>query len=330
MNRKKFKRIILFLRKKIEGQNSIEELAYTLSAHIPDMTIVNMPESSRSIIGMMKNVLFAIRKQGDVNLIFSPSESYIVPFLKNRTIITYHDIGTMLSSSSWYVRWFRKLTNLTIPLKFTDSVICISKHTQTELCNMFPSVSKKTNVIYNPYNPLLRYSPKRFDSDMPLILHIGTVRRKNLLRVIEALDGIRCRLHIVGKVSEEQEESLVSHHIDYRQEMDVDFQRIIELYGQCDIVSFPTLYEGFGMPIIEANAVGRVVLTSKVTSIPEIAGDAACFIDPYDVSSIRDGFIRLINEQKFRDKLINYGLENVRRFHIDRIVCEYKKILGLK
>lgn len=319
---------VLFLRKKIEGQNSIEELAYTLAANIPGLRIVNVPESNRSIMGMVRNVFFAIRNQGEVNLIFSPSESHLVPFLKGRTIITYHDIGTILSSPSKYVRWFRKLTSLTIPLKFMDSVICISKHTRTELCDLFPAVEKKTSVIYNPYNPLLRYHPKRFNSDMPMILHIGTARRKNLLRVIEALDGIRCRLHIVGKLSEEQAESLKSHHIDYSQEMDVDFRRIIELYEQCDIVSFPTLYEGFGMPVIEANAVGRVVLTSRVTSIPEIAGDAACFIDPYDVGSIRNGFLRLINEPELRDRLINCGLENVKRFHIDRIVDEYQRVLS--
>ncbi|MFQ6933472.1 glycosyltransferase [Alistipes putredinis] len=108
--------------------------------------------------------------------------------------------------------------------------------------------------------------------------------------------------------------------------MDIPFQNIIRLYQECDIVSFPSLYEGFGMPIIEANATGRVLLTSKITSIPEIAANTAHYINPYDVSSIRKGFQKLISDDKYREKLILRGIANAKRFTIKHITEEYENI----
>ena len=84
--------------------------------------------------------------------------------------------------------------------------------------------------------------------------------------------------------------------------------------------------EGFGLPIIEANAVGRPVLTSNISSMPEVAGNAACLVDPYDTSSIRRGIKRLIAEPDYREQLIAEGFKNVLRFRVESIATQYLSI----
>jgi glycosyltransferase involved in cell wall biosynthesis len=100
----------------------------------------------------------------------------------------------------------------------------------------------------------------------------------------------------------------------------------VSLYQDADIVSFPSTYEGFGMPILEAQAVGRVVVTSRVLSMPEVAGEGACFVDPFDPSSIRRGLEQVIGDGDYRQKLIQKGFKNVERFDAERIANQYREV----
>ena len=93
-----------------------------------------------------------------------------------------------------------------------------------------------------------------------------------------------------------------------------------------DLLVFVSTYEGFGLPILEAQATGRPVITSNVLSMPEVAGDSACLVDPFDVSSIRKGILKVINDPAYREKLIKRGFENVKRFQPDKIAEQYADI----
>ena len=275
----------LFLRKKSTGLNSIEELAYSLASRISGLKVITLPEHGNTWKGIIRNIRFAQKHQGDINHIFSPEIAYISLFLKGNVILTWHEI--------------KQIT---------------------------PRVKNKISIVYNPYNEVIHFHPKEFRKENPHILHIGTGMRKNLLRTIKALRNIPCTLIIVGILKQEHIEQLKKNHIQYKNYLDIPFQNIIRLYQECDIVSFPSLYEGFGMPIIEANATGRVLLTSKITSIPEIAANTAHYINPYDVSSIRKGFQKLISDDKYREKLILRGIANAKRFTIKHITEEYENI----
>ena len=94
-------------------------------------------------------------------------------------------------------------------------------------------------------------------------------------------------------------------------------------YQSCDLVSFISTFEGFGMPIIEANSVERVVLTSNISSMPEVAGEAALLVDPFDIAAIRNGIQRIINDGQLREQLIQAGRKNKLRFQSGTIAQQY-------
>jgi glycosyltransferase involved in cell wall biosynthesis len=92
------------------------------------------------------------------------------------------------------------------------------------------------------------------------------------------------------------------------------------------MVLFASTYEGFGMPIVEANTVGRPVITSNLLSMPEVAGDAALIVNPYNVDEIRNGIIKIIEDDEYRNQLINNGFRNAERFSLRNISEEYLKL----
>jgi glycosyltransferase involved in cell wall biosynthesis len=184
----------------------------------------------------------------------------------------------------------------------------------------------RIKVIHDPISEEFSHIPKKFNKEKPNILQLGTKENKNLIMLIRALKGISCNLQIIGTLSERQVAELKENEITYEANSELTDEEIRIKYSQCDIVSFVSTYEGFGMPIVEANAIGRVVVTSNILSMPEVGADAAHFVDPFDVESIRTGIIRVINDDHYRDKLIANGFVNRNRFDPRSIAKQYSEI----
>jgi glycosyltransferase involved in cell wall biosynthesis len=127
----------------------------------------------------------------------------------------------------------------------------------------------------------------------------------------------------VGKLNETQRAKLEQHRIEYSFVYNISDEEMVRKYEECDVLVFPSLYEGFGMPIVEANAVGRPVLTSNLSSMPEVAGNAACLVDPLDIRSIRHGLLKIIRDDSYRNQLIANGFENRKRFEANEIARQY-------
>ena len=161
---------------------------------------------------------------------------------------------------------------------------------------------------------------------IPVILHLGTKTNKNLERTIKGLQGITCKLIIVGNLNESHLTLLNQCKTEYINYSNLPFSKIKDLYENCDIVSFISLYEGFGMPIIEAQKVGRVVITAKNSAIPEIAKDSVHYVNPMNIEEINLGFKKLIQNNNYRNMLIEKGFKNVKRFDISNISSQYVTI----
>ncbi len=132
---------------------------------------------------------------------------------------------------------------------------------------------------------------------------------------------------IIGKISEEIKKLLKDNAVECEiYDRRLSEEEVINEYNKSDLLAFVSTLEGFGMPIIEANVIGRAVITSNITAMPEVAGDAAHYINPFSIQDIHHGFVKLINDKDYRNKLIEKGYENSARFSPKNIAQQYAQL----
>lgn len=316
---------VIFLRKKIEGQNSMEELVATLSKEIPDLRVEVLPYYSTSLIGMLKNILFARKRRGDVNHIFSITEGYLALGLGRNTIITVHDMKS-LKTLSWIGQIASKILWVLLPSFVCSYYTVISKQTKNELENALPWCKDKTVLIHNPVNPLFKPKAKSKVAETPYILHVGTALHKNLGKVIPAIDGKNVKLIIIGKLFPCQSQLLDKHNTVYENYIDIDLETIVRFYQNAAVLSFPSSYEGFGMPVIEANAAGVPVIAGNIPILHEVGADAALYVSPEDEEELASAFEKILYDRQYCTDLVAKGLVNAKRFSANSIACEYRKL----
>jgi glycosyltransferase involved in cell wall biosynthesis len=318
-------RITYFFRKPRLGAFSIENLFLSIQQQFPDeVTYINhfLSTESSGLLNRLKIVWEAFQNRGEINHITGDINFVVLLLPKNKTILTIHDIES-LQRKYWLTNYLLKLFWLRIPIAKAKYVTVISQSTKQKLLEELPVNPDKVIIIPNIISSEFIYQPNTFNTESPNILQIGTKHNKNLERTIEALKGITCTFVIVGQLSEEHIKLLTKYEVKYVNYVNVSNQKLRELYIQSDIVTFVSLFEGFGMPILEAQATGRPVVTSNCSSMPEVAGKGALLVDPYSVSEIRGGILKLINADDLRTKLISDGLENTKRFSNKVIAQQY-------
>lgn len=328
--------ITFFFRKPQPGVYSIEALFATIQKALPKSR--NFKNHYLSLAGAKPQTLFTNGREANANSTavnhITGDVHYIATFLpKHRTILTIHDLrplfrGSLLKRKLIKWLWF------SIPVYSVRYVTVISQATKEELLKELMVRPDKVRVIPNCVSPHFTYSPKVFNQEKPRILHLGTKENKNLEGLVQALKGLSCHLRIIGKLTAQQQGLLEKHSIIYSNAYNLTFEQVVEEYCLADMISFVSFYEGFGLPIIEAQATGRPVITSKVSSMPEVAGEGALLVNPYEKEEIRAGIEQLIKDGKLRQELVEKGLENVKRFQASVIAEQYaslyREVLGEK
>jgi glycosyltransferase involved in cell wall biosynthesis len=319
--------VVFFQRKPFAHQFSIEKVFEGIRQELQQQTSVTvevkvMPHHSTGILPRIKNILWARQHQGDINHITGDVHYIALGLAKRKTILTLHDLN-FLNHRLRLTRWLLKLFWITLPLKRVSYVTVISEATRQDLLSRTVFPEERVRVIPNYYDRSFHAVPKKFNEDCPRILQIGTKANKNVPRLIRALEGISCHLVIVGAESQALREYLKQFRISYTWLQNLTDEQLREQYALCDIVSFVSTIEGFGMPIVESQATGRVVITSNVSSMPEVGGDSAHYVNPFEVSSIRSGIIRLRDDRNYREKLIANGFNNLGRYDLKKITSLY-------
>ena len=318
---------ILYIERNHKAGFSIAKVFAPIIASFENSNIIEVPSNQAGVLDIFKNLLYVFKHRScnGINHVTGDVHYVIFSLIGLKTVLTIHDtvnydqfrgIKRIVAKYLWYV----------LPVLFARKVVCISNTTRDRVISCTRCNKSKISVIYNPIGKEFKFNKYTFHKEHPVILHIGTRKNKNLLRVIEALKQINCILRIIGELSNEQLSALSINKINYSNAYNLSDEQILHEYENCDIVSFPSLYEGFGMPIIEANKVGRPVLTSYIEPMIEVAADSALFVNPYDVNSIRSGFTKIICDDSFRESLIVKGIRNANRFSLDKIVYQYNKI----
>ena len=268
------------------------------------------------------------------------SPNYILPMaLRCPSVVTVHDLA-FLDASLHRMRSHLYLTALTRrAIAKASRIICVSAYTRDRLASTYPAARDRTRVIGEGVDDRFRPQPAaliagfrtRFRIDAPYVLFVGVFEpRKNLERLVRAFElameqsGKDHLLVLAGARGWKDESVLRSIEtsalrdrirvLGYVPETD-----LAALYSGADVFVYPSLHEGFGLPPLEAMACGVPVVTSNVTSLPEVVGDAALCVDPCDVEAIASSIERLVTDASLRQRLVNAGIRRAAEFRWDRV-----------
>ena len=281
-----------------------------------------------------------------VDVLFVPAHT--VPLVHPRnTIVTIHGLEYEFCPSAYslferiYMRWFIRRS-----CKWAKKIIAVSNNTKKDLMRLYKVPEEKIEVIYEGVSPKARLFPSSstalgiFQSQAltKYLLFIGRLEeRKNISGVVEAFETLKKkfnvphRLILVGKFGFGGE--AIKSRIDsseYKSDIIltgyVSDEDKFYLMANAEAFLFPTFYEGFGLPILEAQNFGVPVVTSNISSMPEVADGSAVLVDPKRPDEIAGAVYKLISDESHKNDIIKKGYENVKRFSWEK--CS-KKIAEL-
>ena len=308
-------------------QRSIEIVFETVRAHLPPDVAVRVVTSSHyssGVLPRLKAVLEARRLQGRVTHVVGDIHYVTLLMRRRTTLLTVHDVE-FLSRASTLKRLLYSWLWLRLPVARSAVVTVPSEGSRRALVATLghdPGV----RVVPNPLRPGFLPAPRGQRTGPPVVLLMGTWPNKNLPRSAEALRGLRVQVVLVGPVDDLQRGLLDDAVPGWTHHPGPDDDGVVRLLRECDLLLFPSLHEGFGLPIVEAQATGRPVVTSDREPMAEVAGGAAVLVDPEDVAAIRAGVLRVLDDPQAAEDLVRRGRVNVERFAPTAVAAQYAAV----
>jgi len=287
---------------------------------------VELPFTSRGIFSILFNLIFLTRFKKGLFHITGDVHYAILALPKDRTILTIHDL-VFLHTYKGLRHRFLKWIFLDLPVKKAKYITTVSEKSKQEILEYTNCDPKKILVIQNPVDlQFTNISTHSNPSTPPTILFLGTKPNKNLEISIAALFGLDVHLRIIGELSRKQKEMLSKFNINYSSDFSISPEQLAAEYTNADLILFPSTYEGFGLPVIEGFQAGIPVVTSNISPMKEVAGDAALLADPTSIASIREQVIKLLTDQALKTQLVADGKERVKQYHPGFIAETYQKL----
>lgn len=321
---------VLFVFRKKSFEKSINRVFEFIMPYLDcEKDIYYAPRHGGKLSIIVSNIFDIIKyrknNKSDLTVITGDINYMALGLKSNSTIIVQHDMGIvanekLLKKIYHLIFWFY------LPYLKCKKIVAISEFTKNEIIKYCSYFKEKIVVIPDPVDPEFCKTPYEFNKEEPIILQVGTRNNKNLENVIKAVSGIRCHLRIIGNLSDKQRSLLADSSVNYSNVFNISNQEIINEYCSCDLVVFASLYEGFGMPIIEAQAVGRPVITSDISPMKEVAGEGAVLINPYDVGELTKAIILLINDRELRQNLVEKGFSNCKKYYAQEVANRYLEL----
>jgi glycosyltransferase involved in cell wall biosynthesis len=257
------------------------------------------------------------------------------------SVLTIHDtVHCRYPRSMPLINLLSERINMALSLRRADKLVTVSQSTANDLHHFYPFTKTKTQVIYSgtPHIPAAGQSPS--SGSKPLLpqrylLFVGTAEpRKNLAGVLNAFADISkfdAHLHLVcvgakGWKNHPLRQSVLLHPARDRIRFTgyVDLNQLARIYQGALCLLFPSRYEGFGFPILEAMSLGVPVITSNVSSMPEVAGQAALTVSPTDIPELTRAIQQVLSDTQLRNGLIEKGKRRARQFSWDKCALKMR------
>jgi len=330
-----------------------------ISKHLPSFYLANVELVGKSYPNKIFNYLLQkflvypkIDQLLEVNLFFMPHLNFIALSPQSKSVLTVHDLSFLRYSEffSWRKNFWHYMINVKQLVNNFTRIIAVSANTKNDLIKLLQVNPAKIKVIYSgvgeDYQPIkaggfeLAEVRKKYNLPTRFILYLGTLEpRKNVEGIIRAYSELRVasyelrdyKLVIAGgrgwrssRIFSEWQESKYKEDIKFLGY--VDKQDKVFLYNLATVFIYPSFYEGFGLPPLEAMACGLPVITSYSSSLPEVVGDAAILVDPYNITDIAQALNQVLSNQDLQDSLIIKGLARASQFKWGKSATEYLEV----
>jgi glycosyltransferase involved in cell wall biosynthesis len=276
---------------------------------------------------------------GPLDVFHSP-DFVLPPVLHGRTVLTVHDLSFLRVPECAHPI-LRQYLEKVVPrsVRRADLVLADSACTRDDVIELLHVPAERVRVVYAGVDPRLERVTdeahlaqvrERYGLNRPFVLCLSTLEpRKNYVGLVRAFALLVQRLKLPHKLAivggrgwlyepifaEVREQHLEERVMFLGHAADDDLPAIL---SAADCLCYPSFYEGFGIPVLEAMACGTAVVTTSASSLPEVAGQAAVYVDPHDVESIADGLQRVLTDAELRARLQAMGPEQSRRFTWER------------
>lgn len=313
-----------------------------------EIMIPNLPKRLREMIGLPYGIM-----KCNLDILHVPTHFHtqLTPFFLNRNvkkILTIHDIIPLLfpetyggNLASLWVRSLKIIKNR------PEMFLVDSNNTKRDCIRHLGIEHEKIKVVplaappsFRPFDDLISiksYLIHKYQINTPFILSVGRLEaRKNFVPLIKAIhhlknEGLNFSLVLIGGMGWKHEEVIESMK-DLGLEENVIFpgyvseEDLVKFYNAADLFVYPSLYEGFGLPPLEAMACGTPVITSNTSSLPEVVGEAGIMVDPHDDQELTKAMHKVLTNENLSKKLGQKGLERSKCFTWEKTASETWKV----